>query len=309
MRKAFVKALLEEAEGNPNLMVLTADLGYSVFEDFAKKHKDRFVNMGIAEANMVGVAAGLAMCGKLPVAYSITPFITARPLEQVRVDVCYHNLPVLLVGTGAGLYYGTLGPTHHGTEDLALMRAMPNMTVLAPCGPYELGALVKQALRLGAPAYIRIGGSAEPEAHEGEKKPGIAIGKGAKVEELGGDFAILACDSAVFPALQALRSLSGLGKKGLLYSMHTIKPLDKKLVLSLGQEMPIFTIEEHSVVGGLGSAVLECLSDAGKTRHRVFRIALPDAFQKQVGTRDYLRKANGLDSESIKNRILESLKG
>ena len=137
MRKTLVDTLSKAALSDSQLVLLTADLGYSVFEGFAKEHPAQFVNTGIAEADMIGISAGLALCGKRPVAYSIAPFITIRCLEQVRVDVCYHNLPIVLIGSGAGLCYGTLGPTHHGTEDLALMRAMPNMTVLAPCDPHE----------------------------------------------------------------------------------------------------------------------------------------------------------------------------
>jgi transketolase len=308
MRKTFVSFLLEEASTNPGLMVVTADLGYSVFEPFVEAHPKQFVNVGIAEADMIGVAAGLAMCGKLPVAYSITPFISVRCLEQVRVDICSHNLPAILVGAGAGLCYGALGPTHHGTEDLALMRAMPNMTVLAPCDQHELSSLLRQAARLGSPVYMRIGRATEPAVYESQK-PEITLGKAAKVEEFGNDFAIISCGNAVFSSLQALQSLKSAGKKGVLYSMHTIKPLDEELAISLAEKMPIFTVEEHSIVGGLGSAVVECLADAGCTSHTIKRIALPDSFQKRVGTHDFLRKVNGIDAESIAKKIADSLKG
>ena len=309
MRKTLVSFLLEEASANPGLAVVTADLGYSVFEPFAEAHPSRFVNVGIAEANMIGVAAGLAMCGKIPIAYSITPFITARAMEQVRIDVCSHNLPVVLIGAGAGLCYGTLGPTHHGTEDLALMRAMPNMAVLAPCDPHELSSLLRQAARLGSPAYIRIGRATEPAVYEKGKEPAILLGKAVEVEKHGGEFAIIACGNAVFSSLQSLRSLEKEGKKGALYSMHTIKPLDCELIASIGKKMPIFTVEEHSIIGGLGSAVAECLADSGCASHALKRIALPDSFQKKVGTHDYLRKINGIDADSIAKRISESLKG
>ena len=301
MRKTFVKTLLELGESHPELMVVTADLGYSVFEPFMAKMPSQYLNVGIAEADMIGISAGLATCGKRPIAYSITPFISIRALEQVRMDVCYHELPVLLIGTGAGLCYGTLGPTHHGTEDIALMRAMPNMTVLAPCDPYELEHLLRQAFEAKKPAYMRIGRSVEPAVY-GEKKPKIRIGKGSLVAEYGNDFAIIACGNMVWTGLQALELLKKQGLNGTLVSMHTIKPLDSELVLHLAGQMPLVSLEEHTLIGGLGSAIAELLADS-QAPQKLLRIGLPDAFQKKVGTHDYLRKVNGLDPEPVGKRI------
>ena len=306
MRKTLVKTIFSLLEKDPGVVLVTADLGYSVFEPIIDKKLGNFVNVGIAEANMIGVCAGLALCGKRPIAYSITPFITIRDLEQVRVDVCYHNLPVILVGAGAGLCYGSLGPTHHGTEDLALMRAMPNIAVLAPCDPHELEALLLQAYSRAGPAYIRIGRATEPEVYTGDKKPEIALGKGVVVKEYGKDFALIACGNMVHTGMQALEALKKRGKKGTLVSMHTIKPLDSQLVARLASGMPLVTLEEHTIIGGLGSAVSECLTDSGKCQ-KLLRIALPDSFQKKVGTHDFLRKASGIDPESVQRRIIEFL--
>lgn len=309
MRKTFVKTLLELCNAHEELMLVTADLGYAVFEQFYASKPKSYLNVGVAEADMIGVSAGLATCGRRPIAYSITPFISIRCLEQVRVDVCYHNLPIMLVGTGAGLCYGTLGPTHHGTEDLSLMRSLPNMTVTAPADKWELEHLFKQGFELSAPFYMRIGRAVEPEVHTGQKKPQIKLGKGAVVREEGSDFAIIATGNAVYSGLQALQKLSGAGHKGKLISMHTIKPLDTELVGKLGNSMPLFTLEEHSIVGGLGSAVAEFLADAGIRPDSFARIALPDAFQKKVGSHDFLRWQSGIDADSVAAKIKAKLEG
>jgi len=302
MRKALVETLIRQAENDPSLFVLSADLGYGVFEPFSKAYLDRFINVGIAEADMIGVSAGLALCGKKAVAYSISTFATSRCLEQIRLDVCYHNLSVTVIGAGAGLCYGSLGPTHHGTEDIALMRALPNMTVLAPCDRHEFSALLPLALGQNSPSYIRIGRSTEPDVYTSQ--PDVQIGKGSPVKFYGDDFAILACGNMVSTALECLGRLKKRGFSGKLISMHTIKPLDSGLVAKLAAKMPIITIEEHSVIGGLGSAVAECISDSGIPGARLKRIAIPDSFQKKVGTHLYLRKQSGLDPDSIEKTVI-----
>ncbi|MBM3229850.1 hypothetical protein FJZ26_05440 [Candidatus Parvarchaeota archaeon] len=309
MRKTFVKTLLELASKDKNTMVVTADLGYSVFEPFMEQYPNNYLNVGVAEANMIGVCAGLALAGKKPIAYSITPFIALRDLEQVRIDVCYHNLPIILVASGAGLCYGSLGPTHHGTEDIAAMRMMPNMTVTAPADPYELGELFTQGYRLNAPFYMRIGRSTEPSVHGEDSKPQIKLGKGVTVRDYGGAFALIACGNMVYTGLKALEALHEKGLGGKLISMHTIKPLDASLVQSLGEKMPVFTLEEHSIMGGLGSAVAECLADANIKPAAFRRFALADSFQKKVGTHEYLRKLNGLDVPTISDQIQKLVKG
>ncbi|OIO22702.1 hypothetical protein COT30_03440 [Candidatus Micrarchaeota archaeon CG08_land_8_20_14_0_20_49_17] len=308
MRKMFVKTLLELSEANPQLMVVTADLGYSVFEQFIQAKPQNYLNVGVAEADMIGISAGLALSGKHPIAYSITPFATARCLEQIRMDICYHELPVIIVGTGAGLSYGTLGPTHHGTEDLALMRALPNMTVTAPCDSLELSQVFRQLFKSKKPGYMRIGRSNEPEVYTTGEKPRVALGKGVVAADFGNEFAIISCGNLVSTGLQVAESLRAKGIKGKLVSMHTIKPLDGKLVTELGAKMPIITLEEHSIIGGLGSAVAECLMDSGVSPPAFRRLALPDSFQKKIGTQEFLRKANGIDAQSVEKEILRLLK-
>lgn len=301
----FVDKLLGFAARYPELMVLTGDLGYAVFEPFIKEFPDKFINVGIAEQNMIGMGAGLALSGKKVFVYSITPFATARPMEQIRMDICYHKLQVRIIGTGAGLSYGTLGPSHHGTEDLALMRSMPNMTVTAPADRFELAQIMEAGMEMDGPLYIRMGRSKEPDIHAAEPK--LEIGKGIEVCSKGDDFAIIACGNMVWTAVEAAKKLGALGKNGRVISMHTIKPIDGRLVLKLGKAMPIFTLEEHSVVGGLGSAVAECLADASVAPVCFERIALPDAFQQKVGTHDYLRGVNGLVPDKVASRIASRL--
>ncbi len=307
MRKTFVERLLTYAETDQRLHVVTGDLGYSVFEPFAARFEDKFINAGIAEQNMIGLSAGLALSGKVVFAYSITPFATARPFEQIRMDVGYHDLPVRIIGTGAGLSYGTLGPSHHGCEDLALMRAIPNMIVTAPADRFELGAIMDLSMKNPHPFYIRIGRSSEPDVHSAPPK--LEIGKGIVVLDEGNDFAILACGNMVAGAKETAHLLAKKGIRGKVVSMPFVKPLDSEMVARLGTSMPLFTCEEHSIIGGLGSAVAETLADEGIRPPAFGRIALPDAFQKKVGKHAYLRQVNGLTPDDIAAKIERKIDG
>lgn len=303
MRQTLVEKLMSYANSRPDLMVLSADLGYSVFEPLMQAHPDKFINIGIAEQNMMGAAAGLALCGKTVFAYSITPFATLRPLEQIRLDICYQNLPVRIIGAGAGLSYGTLGPTHHGTEDIAAMRLLPDMSVCAPADRFELAKIMDASMNeISGPMYIRIGRAKESDVHK--SAPALKIGKGISVFDEGNDFAIISCGNMVHPSIEAARSLHLQGKSGKVISMHTIKPLDAHLVVSLAKDMPIITVEEHTIIGGLGSAVAELLLDENIAPPAFLRIALPDKFQKIVGRHDFLRQANGISSQDITKRIV-----
>jgi len=305
MRQTFVQKLMDLASKNSNLMIITGDLGYSVFEPIMQKYPNNFLNVGIAEQNMIGIAAGMALSKKRVYVYSITPFSTARPLDQIRMDVCYHNLPVTIIGTGAGLSYGTLGPSHHGTEDLALMRALPNMVVCAPADKFEFSKLMDISSNSKSPMYMRIGRSKEPDVYMAV--PNLKIGKALSVFDEGNDFAILACGNMVHNSIKSAKLLGEKGKKGKVYSMHTLKPIDEKLIISLAKKMPIFTCEEHSIIGGLASAVSETLAKNSLCPKKYHNFALPDAFQKKIGSHDFLRLQNGLDVNSIANKILKKL--
>jgi transketolase len=304
MRATFIRKLLDWAERDPTLTVVTGDLGYTVFEPFMEKYPQRFLNVGVGEEDMIGISAGLALAGRKVFAYSITPFSTARPLEQIRLDVCYHQLPVRIIGAGAGLSYGTLGSSHHGTEDLATLRALPNMTVCAPADKHELAALLDWSMEYDGPVYIRIGRSVEPDVHSAP--PTLTLGRGVPAFHAGDAFSILACGNMVWTAVQAAKQLQAAGLQGQVFSIPFVKPLDEELVRTLAAR-PLFTLEEHSRIGGLGSAVAEVLVDSALRPPAFMRIALPDAFQKKVGSHDYLRRLNGLMPEQVAETIQKKL--
>ena len=305
MRETLVKKLLEFASKDKNLMLITGDLGYSVFEPLMQNYPNNFLNCGIAEQNMIGMSAGFALSGKKVYAYSITPFATIRPLEQIRMDLCYHNLPVTVIGAGAGLSYGALGPSHHGTEDLSVMRSMPNMIVCAPADKYELAQILDASKNSKSPMYIRIGRSKEPDVHD--VLPNLKISKALNVVDYGNDFAILACGNMVYNSVQVAKALQKHKKNGKVYSMHTLKPIDSALIISLGKKMPIFTCEEHSIIGGLASATSEVLMQNCVCPPIYYNFALADKFQSKVGTHNFLREINKLDVDSMVKTILKKL--
>lgn len=306
MRTAFINTLHALAEQDKRIMLLSGDLGFSVLENFQKQFTERFLNMGVAEQNMIGTAAGLALSGMKPYVYSIVPFATMRCFEQIRNDICYQNVDVKIVGTGGGLAYGNLGPTHHAREDIAIMRALPNMTIVCPCDPIETELLVKDSLKLNSPLYLRLGRGNEPIVYK--EKPNLRIGKGITLR-YGNDVAIIATGNIVNNALTAAGLLAEKSINARVISMHTVKPLDKDIVLSAANETnAIFTVEEHSIIGGLGSAVSEVLAENDSGTILFKRIGLKDAFEKIVGSHEYLRKVNNLDSESITDFIFRICK-
>lgn len=305
MRTCFIKTLEELAAKDPDIFLLTADLGFKLFDDFRAQYPDRFINMGVAEANMIGVGAGLALSGKNVYCYSMIPFLTMRTLDQIRVDICYHNVNVKLIGVGAGLNYGFEGMTHHALEDLAVMRALPNMTIAAPGDPLEAEAVVRESAVFPGPMYIRLGGNNDPYVPQGGLD--FEIGRGILIHK-GADLAVLAAGTMLNPARDAAERLEAAGLSVTLISMPTIKPLDKGLVLECARgHQAIFTVEEHSRIGGLGSAVAEILAEAGWAG--LFRrIGLPDRYGENIGRAEYLREKSGLSPEKIFGFILEEWK-
>jgi transketolase len=282
-------------------------MGFSVFEKFREEFPGRLINSGIAEQNSVGVAAGLALAGKIAYVYSIVPFVTMRPFEQVRIDVCYQNLPVKLVGSGGGLTYGSLGPTHHSIDDIALMRSLPNMSVFCPGDPTESELCAISSYEKPGPAYLRLGkGSGEPAVHK--NRPEFHFGKAINVR-YGKDVALIVTGNLLNNAVLASESLSKDGIGCSVFSMPTVKPLDVELILSLaGVGMPIVTLEEHSIIGGLGSAISEVLSES-KFKVHFKRIGIRDRFCKEVGSQDYLRSIYGLDAGSLHKEIAKFIRG
>lgn len=277
-RVAYGNALVELAERNPDVVVLDADLaGATKTAAFKGACPERFFDMGIAEADMVGTAAGLASCGKVPFATTFAVFATGRAFDQVRNTVCYSNLNVKIVGTHAGPSCGEDGGTHQAMEDIALMRALPNMTVVVPADDVEARAATLAAAEHVGPMYLRMARLASPTVHDPESYH-FELGKGEVLRE-GSDLSIIACGMMVPRALEAAKELAGAGVEARVVNMHTIKPLDEELVLDCARTTgAIVTVEEASVIGGLGSAVAELVSECCPVPVR--RVGVQDRFGK-----------------------------
>lgn len=305
MRNAFAHAITELAEINPDLVLLAGDIGNRLFDKFKEKYPERFYNCGVAEANMTGLAAGLASSGICPVTYTITPFNTARCFEQIRLDVCYPNLPVIIVGTGSGLSYAGLGATHHSMEDIAILRTLPNMHIICPADPVEVRLALEDALRLGRPTYIRIGKKGEPVVHN--DPPDFKIGRGITLRN-GSDIAILSVGNMASTALRCADILSEKSLSTRVISLHSIKPLDGILLKELfSSYQKIAVIEEHGLIGGAGSALLEWGNQNAVDLGKLIRFGGPDRFLTSCGNQDNARKSIGLAPEPISNHILALL--
>ncbi len=301
MRTAFINKLTELAEKDRRIMLLVGDLGFGVVVDFAKRLPDQFINIGVAEQNMAGVATGLALAGKIVFTYSIANFPILRCLEQIRNDACYHKTNVIAVSVGAGVAYGSLGMTHQALEDIAIMRALPNLSLIAPGDPAETAQAVDYLAQGHGPAYLRLGRAGEPTVH---KNP-IQWRFGRAIEVLpGNDLTLIATGTMLQTAVAAaerLRTQSGLSARVL--SMHTVKPIDEEAIREAAAETGrIVTLEEHSVAGGFGSAVAEVLAESG-VNARFLRIGFPPVFAHEVGNQDYIKKCYGLDVDSVVERL------
>jgi transketolase len=300
MRTAFIEALCEIAARDERVWLLTADLGYSVLERFATRFADRYVNVGVAEQNLLGIAAGLARCGKMPWVYSIANFPTFRCLEQIRNDVCYHNGNVKIVAVGAGFAYGPHGYTHHGLEDVAILRALPNMTVVAPADPVETRLATQAISERPSPCYLRLGKAREAVVHQ--REPQFELGKAILVRP-GRDVALLVSGGMLEETVAVARRLAEGGIDARVLSVHTVKPLDADAVRRAAVETSaVVTVEEHSVTGGLGSAVAEVLAESGYgVRFR--RFGVPDQMHHAVGSQAHLRRVCG-DLEEVVRSLL-----
>lgn len=305
MKGPFIKTLTKLAEKDKNIYLLTGDLGFAVLEDFANKFPKRFINCGVAEQNMIGVAAGLAMEGKKPYVYSIIPFLTMRCLEQIRNDICYQRLNVKLVGIGGGFSYDSLGATHYAIEDIAILRALPNMTVLSPADPIEAEELILKSYQLEKPTYIRLIRGGEKEIYK--SRPQLEIGKPSVLKD-GNDGILIATGIQVDVCLDVVERLKESGYGFKLINLHTLKPIDRGLLLREVKEIKnIFTLEEHNIIGGLGSAIAEILAESNW--HGFFkRIAVLDEYPLETGTAEYLRKKYNLDTEQVVDDILKQIK-
>ena len=304
MRIAFADELTTLANSDERVVLLSGDIGNRLFDTFKSVADGRFYNCGIAEANMMGVAAGMALSGLRPFVYTITPFTTTRCFEQIRVDVCYHKAPVVIVGTGSGLSYAELGATHHSLEDLAIMRTLPGMNIYAPCDTTELRLIMREVMQDNAPAYIRIGKKGEPNIHS--SPPALKRGK-AIVVRPGEQVALLAVGNMVAETLQAAEFLARQGVAAEVVSFHTVKPLDAEYLAQARERFSLLvTVEEHSRIGGFGSAVGEW-SVAEDSRVPLLSFGTADEFMHEVGHQAYARKRYGLTAEHIAAQVLSRL--
>ena len=294
LRTAFIDTLRELARIDDRIFLLTADMGYSVFETFRDEFPDRFLNTGIAEQNTIGIAAGLASRGKIVFVYSIIPFVTMRCFEQVRLDLAYNFMNVKLVGVGAGLTYGPLGSSHHALEDIAIMRSLPDMTVLCPGDPIEARELIKRSYEYEGPVYIRLGKNGEPKIHPDETR--IEIGKSITVLE-GNDLALITTSNMLETGKKWVEEWKQDGVNVSLISMPSLKPFDSSTVKNLiDKEIPIITLEEHSVIGGLGSIISQVIATTGKPV-KFQQIGINDKFSHVVGGHEFQRKKFMLDKK------------
>lgn len=308
MRNAFIDELTKLAAHDDRVTILSGDIGNRMFDTFKAAFPGRFANVGIAEANMIGMAAGLAMGGMRPFTYTMAAFSPGRCAEQIRLDLCQHNLPVTVVGLGAGLSYTALGPTHQALEDIAWTRSMPNMTVLCPGDCFEVRAALRAALAHDGPVYLRLGKKGEPDVHQ--STPDFRIGRALEIRP-GGDAAILAVGTVLPETVTAAERLAEKGVAAAVYSFHSVKPLDgdllKRLFEPAGGARLVAVVEEHFAAGGAWSAVAEWLVERGGARAPLLRFGVPDAFIHEAGGQGWIRKRLGLDGASIAEKIAARL--
>lgn len=304
MRNTFAQEVTAAAHAG-DVVLLSGDIGNRLFDDFKLVAPERFFNCGIAEQNMTGVAAGLALMGYRPITYTITPFATIRCMEQIRNDLCYQNLPVIVVGTGSGLSYAELGPTHHSCDEVGMLRMIPNLTILSPCDPVETRLALRAALRQDGPVYLRLGKKGEPDLHPGE--PDFVIGRAITMRQ-GSDVCILATGPILAEALAAAVRLSARGISARVESVHTLKPLDLGLLEEVCAAFPLVaTLEEHAITGGLGGGCAEWLSERADRKTRLLRFGTADRFLEQIGSQQYARREFGIDACQIASRIEAAL--
>lgn len=297
MRDAFIQALTELAAADERIVLVTGDLGFGVLQDFAQRFPQRFINAGVAEQNMTAIACGMALEGFQVYTYSIGNFPTLRCLEQIRNDVCYHDADVKIVSVGGGFSYGQLGMSHFATEDLAIMRALPNMIVVAPSDPWEAAELTRQVSARRGPTYLRLDKSVA-----GLPETPVTLGQSRKVRD-GDDVCLIATGGIVEEAVGAADLLAAQGISAAVHAVATVKPLDPALVAAAGAARAVVVVEEHTIIGGLGGAIAEACMSAGAAPGRFLRIGLDDIYPTIVGDQRYLRQSYGLDAEAIARKI------
>ena len=306
MRKAFNEELLQAAHQDERIHMILADIGYGEIEPFAETFPKCFINCGVAEQNMTGVACGVAMEGNIAITYSIANFPTLRCLEQIRNDVCYHNANVKIVIIGGGMAYGELGISHHSTEDIAIMRALPNMKVLVPCDVTETIAVTKLMMAYDGPVYLRCGYKGEPDILDA---PFEAKFGGSSLIRDGKDATVFFAGTVGINAKKAVESLAAEGINCRLVSLYSIKPIDKDAIIAAAKETGgIVVLEEHNRDGGVGSAVAEVLMDNGAGNIPFKRVAMPDVNATKVGCQAWMREQYGVGVNDVINAVREIVK-
>ena len=297
-----MRALFELANDNKDVVLITGDLGFGLFEDFSEKFPSQFINIGIAEQNMIGVSTGLALEGKIVFVYSIGNFPTLRCLEQIRNDACYHNLNINIICMGAGFSYGALGMSHHATEDIAIMRSLPGTTVISPSTEDEAYFSTIELSKRNGVGYLRLDKSKVSKRKKSKSE--LEIGKGNILKD-GSDYTIIACGGIVEEALLAADDLDKNNISCKVVSMHTIKPIDNALIQDcVKNSKGIVSLEEGNITGGLGSAILEACSKNGEFPLKMKTLGINDEYVSIVGSQEYLRDSVGISKRFIVNTIL-----
>lgn len=303
MRTAYLDTLYDLAQRDKKVYALISDNGAIVYDKYRRDFPKQYLNLGISEANMIGMAAGMASCGKIPFAYTIGAFLAYRAFEFIRNDVCIQNQNVKIVGTGAGEAYSQLGPTHHATEDLGALRSLPNLTIICPTSPMEVKKATMAAYEQDGPIYLRLGTSKEPEIYKNDYE--FHIGKAVTIKE-GNDLTLIGTGSILKDLLEVAEELDPKGVQIRVVNMHTIKPLDEDVIRqAIDETGKVITVEDHNVTGGLSSAVAEVIAQYGKAVQ--FMAMGLMGFSKGYGTYEQVKEQNGLGKSKIREAICDML--
>ncbi len=303
MRTAYLDTLYELAQKDKRVYALISDNGAIVYDKYRRDLPEQYLNLGISEANMIGMAAGMASCGKIPFAYTIGAFLAYRAFEFIRNDVCLQKQNVKIVGTGAGEVYSALGPTHHSTEDLGGLRALPNLTILCPASPMEVRKATEAAYEYEGPVYLRLGTNKEPEIYKKDYE--FWIGKAVTIKE-GNDLTLIGTGSILKDLLEVAEELEPKGIQIRVVNMHTIKPLDGDVIRqAIDETGKVITVEDHNVTGGLGSAAAEVIAQYGKSVQ--FKAMGLMGFSNGYGTYGQVKEKNGLGKNRIRETICDML--
>lgn len=299
MRAAFSDTLVRLAKADPNVLLLTGDHGYALFDDFRRECPAQYINAGIAEQNMVGMAAGLARTGFRPFVYGLSAFIPVRVLEQIKLDIAHDHLPVILIGDGAGFVYSHLGTSHQSTEDMACTRAIPDLSVYSPADRFEVSACMALAYQANAPVYLRMGKSDRGDVHANDLHQ-VKAGQLLQVKAgQAGAISLIATGALVRTALDIAHASY---PEASVWSAPFIKPIDSQQVITIcAQSRDVIVLEEHSVLGGLGSVITEIASEFAPVR--ILRVGVRDRFSQHCGTYEYLLKEHGLDRPAVEQQI------